>query len=291
MKKLLTCVLLLGLAEFALAGETKNIIFDKEFEFDIDEYANKPCGKDWSEIEKKMCNLDRNSYMKTTHVEVLQWYEIFKKECIENSDKNACERSKIISAKIKNLGAKIVDECHTDRSENACYDAGLMMINNVHILRDDEAAIKSFEFACDTLKSAKNCEQAGFLYFHKDEAKAKIFFDKACDLNKNYCMGEVILQNDLENLKEKCNKNNFIACVNYFGVASSMALENKLKPDEEQFEKSVDKLCELAPNFDFERAMAMFTNLNDFLKFKYGLYGFCNMPLDVPLMENSEEKK
>jgi len=151
------------------------------------------------------------------------------------------------------------------------------MINNVHILRDDEAAIKPFKFACDTLKSAKNCEQAGFLHFHKDKTEAKIFFDKACNLNKNYCMGEVILRKDLANFKKKCNENNIIACISYIGAAS----EDELKSDEKQTQKSVDKICELLPNFNFERVMSMFKCANDFEKFRDFLDDVC----EVPLME------
>jgi len=267
MKKFLIMLSLLGFAEFALAGETKNKIFDAEFEFDIDEYADKPCGKDWSEFEKKMCNLDRNSFIQLTFDDAKKINEMAQK-CFD-SDENSCEKYKTIWSKHQMVVDQIVIECFADNSIDSCYDFGRTMLMAKHIPRDketDEFALEAFMHGCD-LGSAKNCEQAGLLQRNVDENLSESFANKACEMDKNHCDAIALSTKNMELAKQMCEKKNAFACMNY----SYLADKNGASIDENEIERIAHlyrKFCELDIDAKFEHLRAMFVLNTKFEEFK-----------------------
>jgi len=259
MKKFLIVLALFGVAEFALAEKTANNVFGTEFEFDIDEYANKPCGEDWSEFEKKMCNMDRNSFTQMTHDDTKNWYEAFQ-PCVENSDEKVCERHKISWSKHRKIAAQIVAECEQGNADS-CYDVGRDMITEIHNHRDNRAAKIAFEVGCSIYNSAKNCEQLGFMLSDADEENAKAIFAKACDLDKNYCVGKIMLDDNISVLKTECENDNMFGCLSYLTYTKETITLHEAN-------QIIDKVCKFDIDKEFERSRASFDTNDEFESYK-----------------------
>jgi len=258
MKKFLIVLALFGFAEFALADESnkstnEHLIFGTKFEFDIDEYVNKPYDEGWSEIEKKVYNVDRNSYMKMTQDDREKCYEAFK-PCVENSDQKVCEKYKIIYSRLKKIAIQIFAEC-ADGNADSCYDAGRDMITEIHVRRDDETAKMAFEVGCSISNSAKNCEQLGLMLFYTDKNKADELLTKACEMDKNHCDGIALTTKKADLAKQMCEDGNAFACINY----SSLMDKSKTSLKEvNRVVNTMQKYCDSDIDAEFEHFRAMF---------------------------------
>jgi len=261
MKKFLIALSLFGLAHFTLAGESdKN--FAEKFEFDIDEYANKPCGEDWSEFEKKMCNMDRNSYLQMTQADTKKWYGVIK-PCIENLGKPECEKHKISWAKHRKIAMQIALECKEGNADS-CYEAGRSFITEIHDPRNDKLATISFNFGCN-LKSAKNCEQLGLMLFYTDKNKADELLTKACEMDKNHCDGIALTTKKLDLAKQMCDNGNAFACGNYMNL---MDKDHASFNEVARAVNTFQKFCGSDIDTKFEHLRAAFVSNKKFEEFK-----------------------
>jgi len=269
MKKFLIALALFGVAEFALADEMKNNIFGTEFEFDIDEYANKPCGDDWSEFEKKICNMDRNSYLQMTQEDAQKWHEAMK-PCMENPSKPECERHKISWAKHRKIALEIALECDAENAES-CYEMGRSFITEIHDPRSAKFAAGAFNVGCN-LKSAKNCEQLGLLLVNADQKMADEVLTKTCEMDKNHCDGLAVTTKNLDLAKKMCDDGNAFGCGAYLNLAGE---ENVTMAEANRMAEIIQDFCKSDIDKKVEHLRAMFISSAKFEEFKISIKTPC----------------
>jgi len=185
MKKFLIMLALFGLTEFALADRKEiMIVFGKEYEFNLDEYFQKPCQKNWSEIEKRLCNLNVNN-INDVGKEEMDKIQAMSNEC-QNGSENECEKMKIILSKINTLIEKIPYYC-IDGDIFACRQIGILIDKGYLFPKDARLSFAYFDHACFH-NDAYSCYEASLIKrAQKEYDVADFLLESACEIDKKYC--------------------------------------------------------------------------------------------------------